>query len=71
MDCINSDMTAIGKQKMKSVTELAGGELCLPQRTHNQMEAARRRRINKDVRVTPNCIVIKKGKFIPQTICLR
>ena len=24
------------RQKMKSMTELAGGELCLPQRPHNQ-----------------------------------
>ena len=29
---------------MKSMTELAGGELCLPQRPHNQVGAARRRR---------------------------
>ena len=26
------------------MTELAGGELCLPQRPHNQVGAARRRR---------------------------
>ena len=31
---------------MKSVTELAGGGLCLPQRSHNQVGAARRRRMN-------------------------
>ena len=31
-------------RKMKSMTELAGGELCLPQRPHNQVGAARRRR---------------------------
>ena len=30
---------------MKSMTELAGGELCLPQRPHNQVGAARRRRL--------------------------
>ena len=30
---------------MKSITELAGGELCLPQRPHNQVGAARWRRI--------------------------
>ena len=29
---------------MKSMTELAGEELCLPQRPRNQMGAARRRR---------------------------
>ena len=29
---------------MKSMTELAGGELCLPHRPHNQVGAARRRR---------------------------
>ena len=29
-------------KKMKSMTELAGGELCLPQRPHNQVGAARR-----------------------------
>ena len=28
---------------MKCMTELAGGELCLPQRPHNQVGAARRR----------------------------
>ena len=28
---------------MKSMTELAGGELCLPQRPHNQVGAVRRR----------------------------
>ena len=28
---------------MKSMTELAGGELCLPQQPHNQVGAARRR----------------------------
>ena len=33
-----------GQQKRKSMTELAGGELCLPQRPHNQVGAARRRR---------------------------
>ena len=26
------------RQKMKSMTEVAGGELCLPQRPHNQVE---------------------------------
>ena len=55
---------------MKSVTELAGGELCLPQRPHNQREAARRRRTNKDVRVTPNCIVIKKVNSSPRQYAL-
>ena len=29
---------------MKSMTELAVGELCLPHQPHNQVEAARRRR---------------------------
>ena len=29
---------------MKSMAELAGGELCLPQQPHNQEGAARRRR---------------------------
>ena len=29
---------------MKSMTELAGAELCLPQRPYNQVEADRRRR---------------------------
>ena len=33
-----------GQEKMTSMTELAGGELCLPQRPHNQVGAARRRR---------------------------
>ena len=28
---------------MKSMTERAGGELCLPQRPHNQVGTARRR----------------------------
>ena len=31
------------QQKMKSMIELAGGELCLLQRPHNQVGAARRR----------------------------
>ena len=30
------------------MTELAGGELCLPQRPHNQVGAARRRRRSHD-----------------------
>ena len=29
---------------MKSMAELAGGGVCLPQRPHNQVGAARRRR---------------------------
>ena len=33
------------------MTELAGGELCLPQRPHNQVGAVRRRRIMEDARV--------------------
>ena len=38
-------MRAIGTTKDEvSMTELAGGELCLPQRPHNQVGAARRRR---------------------------
>ena len=32
------------RRKTRSMTELAGGELCLPQRSHNQVGAARRRR---------------------------
>ena len=32
------------RRKTRSMTELAGGELCLPQRPHNQVGAARRRR---------------------------
>ena len=43
VDCFNRDMTAIGKTR--SMTELAGGELSLPQRSHNQVGASRRRRI--------------------------
>ena len=31
------------RQKMKSMTELAGGELCLLQRPHNQVGVARRK----------------------------
>ena len=31
-------------KKMKSMTELAGGELCQPQRSHNQVGAAIRRK---------------------------
>ena len=31
------------RQKMKSMTELAGGELCLPQQPYNQEGAARRK----------------------------
>ena len=30
---------------MKSMTDLGEGELCLPQRPHNQVGAARRRRL--------------------------
>ena len=44
MDCVNRDMRAIGTTK--SMTELAGGELCLTQRPHNQVRAARRRLSN-------------------------
>ena len=34
---------------MKSMTELAAGELCLPQRPHNEMGAARRKRLSATV----------------------
>ena len=44
MDCVNLDIRAIGTTKMTSMTELAGDELRLPQRPHNQVGAARRRR---------------------------
>ena len=38
-----------GQQKMKSMPELAGGELYLPQRPHNILGVARRRiRIRDD-----------------------
>ena len=52
MDCVNRDMRASGMTKTEvhdrtgwrsPMTELAGGELCLPQRPHNQVGAARRR----------------------------
>ena len=32
------------RRKTRSMSELAGGELCLPQRPHNQVGAARRKR---------------------------
>ena len=32
------------RRKMKSMTELVAGELCLPQRPHHQVGPARRRR---------------------------
>ena len=35
------------RRKINSMTELAGGELFLPQRPYNQVGAARRRRIAK------------------------
>ena len=31
MHCVNRDRELLGSLKMKSMTELAGGELCLPQ----------------------------------------
>ena len=34
------------RDNMKFMTELAGGELCLPQRPHNQVVVARTRRMN-------------------------
>ena len=34
------------QQKTRSMTELVGGELCMPQRPYNQVGAARRRRIS-------------------------
>ena len=44
MDCVNRDTRATRtNKKMKSMTYLAGGGLCLPQRSHNQVGAARRR----------------------------
>ena len=43
---------------MKSTTELAGGELCLPQRPHNQVGAARRRSVHfSNVNMFKNRIV--------------
>ena len=44
MDCVNRVMRAIGTTKTRSMAKLAGGELCLPQRPHNQVGAARRSR---------------------------
>ena len=48
---------------MKSMTELAGGELCLPQRHHNQVGAARRR--------TLSLFKLEKVRYISESVfCL-
>ena len=50
MYCVNRDTRVIGTKKdevnaLESMPELAGREMCLLQRPHNQVGAARRRRI--------------------------
>ena len=50
MDCGNRDMRAIGTTKDEVLTELAGRGLCLPQRPRNQVGAARRRSVVRQIR---------------------
>ena len=63
MDCVNRDMRAIGTTKDEVHDRIAGGELCLPQRLHNQVGAARRRRCdNIQKQETLN---LSLGPFVP------
>ena len=56
MDCVNRDMRA-ERRNMRSMTELAGGGMRLPQRPHNQVGAARGRRVS-----------LSSAVFIPSSV---